>query len=68
MWIVPTEGYSLIDPTSGVIVPAEGMEVPDGDLFWIRRLRDGDCTEGTAPEAEEAAPPDPDEPRAGKEA
>ena len=30
------------DPRSGRVIPEAGLVVEDGDLFWLRRLRDGD--------------------------
>ncbi len=35
-------GLVIRDPITKQLVPPEGIDVPDGDLFWHRRLRDGD--------------------------
>jgi len=38
------------------LLPEEGREVPDGDPFWVRRVRDGDVTVDSgepAPESEQ---------------
>jgi hypothetical protein len=55
MFVKSKEGLSIIDPVTRTLVPVEGMEVPDGDHYWIRRLRDGDVVEAEKPAAPEAA-------------
>jgi hypothetical protein len=42
MYIKPAEGLTIFDPFSKDHIPAEGREVPDGDLYWQRLLMDGD--------------------------
>ena len=42
MRVKPAPGLVVRDPLSRRPVPAEGLEVPDTDSFWLRRLRDGD--------------------------
>jgi hypothetical protein len=44
MWVKPAPGRTVRDPRSMAKLPDEGREVPDGDLFWVRRVRDGDVT------------------------
>ena len=44
MWVKPAPGRTVRDPVSKVKLPDEGREVRDGDLFWVRRIRDGDVT------------------------
>jgi len=44
MWVKPAPGRTVRDPISKAKLPDEGREVKDGDLFWVRRLRDGDVT------------------------
>jgi len=44
MMVYPVEGRAVRDPRNFQLLPAEGREVPDGDSFWLRRLRDGDVT------------------------
>jgi hypothetical protein len=44
MMVYPVEGRAVRDPRNFQLLPAEGREVPDGDSFWKRRLRDGDVT------------------------
>jgi hypothetical protein len=45
------------------LLTEEGREVPDGDPFWLRRLRDGDVTKEEQQPARAAPtrqPPRPD--------
>lgn len=51
MYVKPGPGLVVRDPVTKTLMPAEGMEVPDGDLHWERLLRDGDVvrTEPPAP-------------------
>jgi Protein of unknown function (DUF2635) len=49
MFVKPGPGLVLRDPVTKQFIPAEGVEVPDGDLFWQRRLRDGDVVPATPP-------------------
>lgn len=44
MKIYPTPGLQTRDPVTKQLLPQEGMEVSDGDLFYAQRLRDGDVT------------------------
>lgn len=63
MFVKPKEGLSIIDPITRTVVAPEGIEVPDGDHYWVRRLRDGDVMEAEKPEeasednSQEEAPP-----------
>lgn len=63
MYVKPAPGILLRDPVTkqllsaapveGVrttVVPAEGMPVDDNDMYWRRRLRDGDAVRVTAPQ------------------
>ena len=43
MRVKPKEGMTLLNPETGGVVPVEGIEVSDNDLYWVRRLRDGDA-------------------------
>ena len=43
MIIKAKEGIILRDPVTKQIVPPDGKEVSDNDLFWQRRVRDGDA-------------------------
>lgn len=42
MRIKPAPGLSVRDPVTKQLLPADGIEVPDGDIFWTRCLNDGD--------------------------
>ena len=44
MRIYPTAGLLVRDPVKRDFLPAEGREVPDGDLYWSRRLNFADAT------------------------
>jgi hypothetical protein len=44
MKVYPAPGLLVRDPVSKTHVPADGLEVSDGDFFWNRLLRDGDVT------------------------
>lgn len=42
MRVKPADPTAVIrDPHTKRQLPAEGGDVPDGDVFWNRRLRDG---------------------------
>jgi hypothetical protein len=48
VYVVPAAGLRVVDPASGQPLPATGAEV-ERNTYWIRRLNDGDVTEGTPP-------------------
>jgi hypothetical protein len=54
MFVIPVKGGVVRDPRTKRIVPAEGLEVPDSDFYWHRRLAHGDVTL-----RETSAAPDP---------
>lgn len=67
MFVKPAPGVLLRDPVTkqllsaaqveGVkttVVPDEGMQVGDFDLYWVRRVRDGDAVQ-VAPAAKVSA-------------
>lgn len=41
MFVKPAPGRVVRDPVKGTFLPESGAEVPD-DIFWRRRLKDGD--------------------------
>lgn len=45
IFVVPANGLTVINPANGQALPAEGDTVVR-DTYWIRRLNDGDVTEG----------------------
>ena len=42
--VLPVADRSVRDPVTLQILPAEGWDVNDDDLFWSRRIDDGDVT------------------------
>ena len=42
MFVKPAAGLKIRDPFKRDHLPPEGREVPDGDLYWARLVRDGD--------------------------
>ena len=49
MIVKPAPGLSVRDPASKQLLPPEGIEVPDGDIFWTRALNDKDVVLGDMP-------------------
>lgn len=48
MFVKPAKGLVIPDPDRHDRLPVEGRDVPASD-FWMRRMRDGDVVEATAP-------------------
>lgn len=48
MYLVPNPGRTVPDPDRGDLLPASGREVPFNQ-YWLRRIDDGDVTEGQRP-------------------
>ena len=44
MRIYPSAGLLVRDPVKRDFLPDTGREVPDGDLYWLRRLGCNDVT------------------------
>ena len=42
LFITPAPGREVRYPPTMRLLTDEGLTVPDDDLFWARRLRDGD--------------------------
>ncbi|WP_250865665.1 DUF2635 domain-containing protein [Caballeronia sp. INSB1] len=42
MIVKPAPGLLVRHPVTKQLLPDEGIEVPDGDIFWTRVLNDGD--------------------------
>ncbi|WP_322080166.1 DUF2635 domain-containing protein [Burkholderia cenocepacia] len=42
MIVKPAPGLKVRHPVTKQFLPAEGIEVPDGDIFWTRAAADGD--------------------------
>ncbi len=45
MFVKPAPGLKVRDPRSRLHIPETGLEVPDTDTYWARRLADGDIVE-----------------------
>ena len=50
MFVVPGKDLTVRDPVTREPLPPGGAEVPRS-TYWLRRLRDGDVTEGKAPKS-----------------
>lgn len=46
-FVKPAAGRRVLDPATRKPLPAEGAEV-ERTPYWLRRLREGDVTEGRA--------------------
>jgi len=55
MYIYPKPGLTIIDPVRGDVLPPEGREVDADDIYWVRRLRDGDVIDTDPAPAKPAA-------------
>lgn len=55
MFVKPAPGLKVRDPRSKLHIPADGVEVPDTDTYWARRVRDGDVVVVTQTKAAAAA-------------
>ncbi len=51
MFVKPANGNLIYNPKTGAHMPAEGLEVLEGDKYWRRRLRDGDVVIADPPVA-----------------
>lgn len=54
MIVKPAPGLKVRHPVTKQLLPDEGIEVPDGDIFWTRVLNDGDVVEVSAKEFQAA--------------
>ena len=65
IYVIPADGREVRDPDTLQLLPREGALVPR-NLFYARRIADGDVTEGEAPapEIEDPAPEPEAEPAA----
>lgn len=55
MHVYPRAGVRVRDPVHKDLLPEDGREVSDHDLYWQRRIADGDVTT-TAPASPAPAP------------
>jgi len=52
-YYVPAAGLRVVDPANGEPLPPEGREVAGGnEIYWLRRMREGDVAEGKAASAD----------------
>jgi hypothetical protein len=49
MYVKPVSGRQVPDPEKGGYLPEEGREV-EPNVYWLRRVQDGDVTERAADE------------------
>jgi hypothetical protein len=49
MYVKPVSGRRVPDPEKGGCLPEEGREV-EPNVYWLRRMQDGDVTERAADE------------------
>ncbi|MBB5462876.1 DUF2635 domain-containing protein [Paraburkholderia sp. Cpub6] len=42
MIVKPAPGLKVRHPVTKQFLPPEGIEVPEGDIFWTRAANDGD--------------------------
>jgi Protein of unknown function (DUF2635) len=55
MRVKPAPGLSVRDPVTKQLLPADGIDVSDGDIFWTRCLNDKDVVLGSAEDSASAA-------------
>jgi len=46
MFVIPKKGSLIPDPVLQDYLPTQGREV-EKSSYWLRRIKDGDVTEGT---------------------
>lgn len=60
MFIKAVEGRTIRNPVNGAVVGSDAIEVDDNNMFWVRRVRDGDVeivdqsVDDQSPSADEA--------------
>lgn len=64
MRVKPAPGLKVRDPSTKLLLPDDGIDVPDDSILWTRMLNDGDVVmaststpPGEAPEALPVTPP-----------
>lgn len=45
MFVKPAPGVKVRDPRTKQHLIDAGVDVPDGDTYWLRRIADGDVVE-----------------------
>lgn len=46
MRVIPAPGRQVRNPETKLLLPADGIDVPDDSILWNRILRDGDVVKG----------------------
>lgn len=57
MFVKPAPGLSIRDPELLDLLPAEGREVSDDNMYWQRRVRDRDVVLVKSAQAPAVVPP-----------
>lgn len=47
MRVIPAPGRQVRSPETKLLLPADGIDVPDDSILWNRILRDGDVIKAT---------------------
>lgn len=55
-YLIPKPGRQVRDPVSAAPLPPDGAEKPKTG-YWLRRVLEGDVTEGSAPAPAKASAP-----------
>jgi hypothetical protein len=51
MIVKPAPGLKVRHPVTKQLLPPEGIEVPEDDIFWNRAVNDGDVVRADKPAA-----------------
>lgn len=55
IFVKPGPGRLVRDPVTKQAKPADGFYVSDADVYWLRRLRDGDVVKANPPASSASA-------------
>lgn len=67
MMVYPVPGRAARDPVTKHVLTEAGLEVSEHDIFWARRVRDGDVTTTAPTPTNASAQPAPGADHAGGE-
>jgi hypothetical protein len=56
MFVKPAHGRIVRDPVSKLAISVDGHNVNETEMYWARRLRDGDIVEAKLPAVVPAIP------------
>ena len=48
MRVIPAPGRQVRSPETKLLLPADGIDVPDDSILWNRILRDGDVVKAAS--------------------